>query len=225
MAIAPSLGTEGVIFGTSYYSNLGGSELTLYDYANGNVTSPDFGAFLGTLPIPATITNVQGVAWKSPYLYFSSSNTLPGGNGGGIERVLYQNGVLSSQAELIWNQTSSVQGLGFDGSDILEATQPGGATTLSPPLPAASSPRSAAAPPPPGTATAAAPIRRPVVGSGNAQRRRGDRHIWHGATNAVTAAASASRSMRLLVGSLIFNSTNGRTIRWRATTSPLMQSR
>ncbi len=130
LTIAPTAGTDGVMFGTSYYAQHGGSQLTMYDYAGGNVTSPQFGAFLGTLPIPATITNIQGVAWKAPYLYFSSSNSLPGGNGGGIERVLYQNGVLSNQAELVWNANTTVQGLGFEGSNLLEALQSGGSDNI-----------------------------------------------------------------------------------------------
>ncbi len=125
LTIVPSAGKHGVIFGTSFYARLGGSQLTMYDYAGGNVTSSRFGAFLGSLPIPATITDIQGVAWKAPYFYFSAGTTLPGSTGG-IQRVLYQNGKLSSQAELVWNYSATVQGIGFEGSNILEAIQPGG---------------------------------------------------------------------------------------------------
>ena len=125
LTIVPTAGTAGVIFGTSYLAAAGGGELTMYNYAGGNVTSSQFGQYLGTLPIPTTITNIQGVAWKAPYFYFSSSNSLPGSTGG-VERVLYQNGVISSQAQLVWNYTATVQGVGFDGNNMLEAIEPGG---------------------------------------------------------------------------------------------------
>ena len=210
MTIAPTAGASGVMFGTSFYAQFGGSQLTMYDYANGNVTSPTFGNFLGTLPIPATITNIQGVAWKAPYFYFSSSNSLPGGNGGGIERVLYQNGVMSSTAQLVWNANASVQGIGFQGNNILEALQTGGSDNI--------------------VATFAS-SRFNSVGSGAVATWNCNRNgsfsdaSWdpampnaggataifgNGTTNVLTAAAiSITVDAPYLVGSLIFDPTNG----------------
>src|SRR5207248_11330931 len=77
------------------------------------------GAFLGTLQIPSSVTNVQGVTWKAPYFYFSGSK---------LSRVLYQNGTLATQAETLWTAPTTVQGIGFDGSNLYQVLQSGSTT-------------------------------------------------------------------------------------------------
>ncbi len=121
VVVVPTAGANGVMFGASFEAGIGADKLWLYDYAGGNVTSSSFGNFLGALQIPSSIVGIQGVAWKGSYFYFSDTN------GNRIDRVLYQNGVLSSQAETVWYSPTTVQGLGFDGANLLEVLQ-GGST-------------------------------------------------------------------------------------------------
>jgi autotransporter-associated beta strand protein len=118
LAVVPTAGTDGIIFVTSNYANEGGSQLWMYNYADGNVSSPNFGAYLGNLQIPSGISGIQGVAYKAPYFYFS---------GTGMDRVLYQNGVLGNQAQVMWQSSNTFQGLTVEGSNILQVLQ-GGAT-------------------------------------------------------------------------------------------------
>jgi autotransporter-associated beta strand protein len=122
LAVVPSHGSSGIIYASSFEPNSGGDKLWMYDYAWGNVLAPNFGSFLGTLELPATVLSVQGVAWKAPYFYFSD------GNNSTIQRVLYQNGVLSTQSEAIWTAPTTVQGLGFDGGNLLQVLQSGSTT-------------------------------------------------------------------------------------------------
>ena len=42
--------------------------------------------------------------------------------------MLYQNGALATQAETIWTAPTTVQGLGFDGSNLLQVLQSGSTT-------------------------------------------------------------------------------------------------
>lgn len=118
LVVVPSAGTDGIIFGTSYYASAGGTQLWMYNYADGNVLSPTFGAYLGNLQIPSSVTDIQGVAYKAPYFYFSGLT---------LDRVLYQNGVLSSQSQVVWQTGSTVQGLTVSGSSILQVLQGGSA--------------------------------------------------------------------------------------------------
>ncbi len=115
----PTQGARGIIYATSFEQGIGADKLWMYDYAGGNVNDPSFGSFLGTLPIPSSVTNIQGVAWKAPYFYF-------GGNQ--LFRVLYQNGTLASQAETLWTAPTTGQGLGFDGSNLYQILQSGSTT-------------------------------------------------------------------------------------------------
>ncbi len=124
LCVVPNAGAHGVIFGSSYFANVGGGELWMYNYADGNVLSPDFGGFLGTLQLPSNVTGIQGVTWRAPYFYLSAVESY----GNLVQRVLYQNGTLSSQVENIWQATGSVQGLCFEGSHILQTVQSGTAT-------------------------------------------------------------------------------------------------
>lgn len=119
LVVVPTQGVHGIMFASSFEANIGGDKLWMYDYADGNVLSPTFGSFLGTLQIPAAVQGIQGVAWKAPYFYFSD------GSDSTIRRVLYQNGVLSTQAELVWNAPTTVQGLAFDGSNLFQVLQSG----------------------------------------------------------------------------------------------------
>ena len=112
LVVVPSQGAQGIIYISSFERGIGADKLWMYDYAGGNVTSPNFGNFLGTLQIPSSVVSIQGVAYKAPYFYFSD------GTHSAIERVLYQNGALSSQAETVWTAPTTVQGLGFDGEPL-----------------------------------------------------------------------------------------------------------
>jgi autotransporter-associated beta strand protein len=123
LVVVPTAGKDGVIFVTSYFANAGGGQLWMYNYADGNVLSATFGAYLGNLPIPTTVSQIQGVAWKAPYFYFSGTT----GSAGTIDRVLYQNGVLSNQSQVMWQGGGTMQGLTVSGSDILQVIQ-GGST-------------------------------------------------------------------------------------------------
>jgi autotransporter-associated beta strand protein len=122
LEVVPTHGANGIIYASSFEPNIGGDKLWMYDYAGGNVLAPNFGNFLGSLELPSTVVNVQGVAWKAPYFYFSD------GNNSSIQRVLYQNGTLASQSEAIWTAPTTVQGLGFDGSNLLQVLQSGSTT-------------------------------------------------------------------------------------------------
>lgn len=125
LTVVPTLGADGIVFATSFEPPpAGGDKLWMYDYAGGNVQSSSFGNFLGTFQIPTSITGIQGVAWKAPYFYFSA------GNSSSIQRVAFQNGVLASQAEPVWTAPTTVQGLGFDGSNLLQVLQSGGTTEI-----------------------------------------------------------------------------------------------
>ena len=76
LVVVPNAGTDGIIFGTAYYAANGGiqgTQLWMYNYADGNVLSPNFGAYLGNLQIPTSIAGIQGVAWKAPYFYFNGT--------------------------------------------------------------------------------------------------------------------------------------------------------
>lgn len=120
LVVVPTAGTDGVIFVTSYYANEGGTELWMYNYADGNVESPNFGTYLGNLQIPAGISNIQGVAYKAPYFYFSGTT---------LDRVLYQNGTLANQDQVMWQTPNTVQGLTIEGSNILQVLQSGSTTS------------------------------------------------------------------------------------------------
>jgi autotransporter-associated beta strand protein len=122
LAVVPTHGANGIIYASSFEPNIGGDKLWMYDYAGGNVLAPNFGNFLGSLELPSTVVNVQGVAWKAPYFYFSDANNSS------IQRVLLQNGTLASQSEAIWTAPTTVQGLGFDGSNLLQVLQSGSTT-------------------------------------------------------------------------------------------------
>jgi autotransporter-associated beta strand protein len=128
LAVVPTAGANGIIYVSSFEANAGGDKLWMYDYAGGNVTSAAFGNFLGALQLPASLQGIQGVEWKAPYFYFSS------GQNSTLQRVLYQNGALATQAETVWNASTTVQGLGFDGANLLQVLQSGstseGAETL-----------------------------------------------------------------------------------------------
>ncbi len=122
LVVVPSQGAHGIIYVSSFEAGSGADKLWMYDYAGGNVTSPSFGNFLGTLQIPSSVVTIQGVAYKAPYFYFSD------GTHSAIERVLYQNGVLANQAETVWTAPTTVQGLGFDGPNLLQVLQSGSTT-------------------------------------------------------------------------------------------------
>jgi autotransporter-associated beta strand protein len=122
ITVVPTAGANGIMYVSSFEANSGGGQLWMYDYAGGNVTSSAFGSFLGTLQIPASVQGIQGVEWKAPYFYFSD------GQNGTIQRVLYQNGTLAAQAQLVWTAPTTVQGLGFDGANLLQVLQSGSAT-------------------------------------------------------------------------------------------------
>jgi autotransporter-associated beta strand protein len=122
LAVVPTAGANGIVYVSSFEANSGGGQLWMYDYAGGNVTSPAFGNFIGTLQIPASVQEIQGVEWKAPYFYFSD------GQNSTIQRVLYQNGALAAQAQLVWTAPTTVQGLGFDGANLLQVLQSGSST-------------------------------------------------------------------------------------------------
>jgi autotransporter-associated beta strand protein len=119
LTVVPSQGAHGIIYVSSFEANIGGDKLWMYDYASGNVLAPNFGNFLGTLQIPSSVTGIQGVEYKAPYFYFSDHTHSA------IERVLYQNGALAAQAETVWTSPTTVQGLGFDGPNLLQVLQAG----------------------------------------------------------------------------------------------------
>ena len=122
LVVVPSQGAQGIIYISSFEAGAGGNQLWMYDYAGGNVTAPNFGNFLGTLQIPSSVITIQGVAYKAPYFYFSD------GTHSAIERVLYQNGVLASQAQTVWTAPTTVQGLAFDGGNLWQVLQSGSTT-------------------------------------------------------------------------------------------------
>ena len=122
LVVVPSQGAQGIIYISSFEAGAGGNQLWMYDYAGGNVTAPNFGNFLGTLQIPSSVVTIQGVAYKAPYFYFSD------GTHSAIERVLYQNGVLASQAQTVWTAPTTVQGLAFDGANLWQVLQSGSTT-------------------------------------------------------------------------------------------------
>ena len=62
LVVVPTQGTNGIIYVSSFEAYAGGDKLWMYDYAGGNVLAPNFGNFLGTLQIPASVTSIQGVA-------------------------------------------------------------------------------------------------------------------------------------------------------------------
>ncbi len=64
LTVVPNAGPHGVMFATAYFANVGGRQLWMYNYADGNVLAPDFGSYLGSLTLPSSVTNVQGVAWQ-----------------------------------------------------------------------------------------------------------------------------------------------------------------
>ncbi len=122
LVVVPSQGAHGIIYISSFEAGIGADKLWMYDYAGGNVTSPSFGNFLGTLQIPASVISIQGVAYKAPYFYFSDATHSA------IERVLYQNGALANQAETVWTAPTTVQGLAFDGANLWQILQSGSTT-------------------------------------------------------------------------------------------------
>ncbi len=121
LTVVPTQGARGVIYATSFEQGIGADKLWMYDYAGGNVNDPSFGSFLGTLQVPSSVTNIQGVAWKAPYFYFSGTQ---------LSRVLYKNGSLDSQAEPLWTAPTTVQGIGFEGSNLYQILQSGSTTEV-----------------------------------------------------------------------------------------------
>ena len=127
LVVVPQHGGQGVIYGTSFVHSAGGQKLWMYDFAGGDINSAVFGRFLGTLDIPSTVTNIQGVEWSAPYFYFSAAG---GSRGNRIERVRLAGGVLDGTSEIVVNGYTTVQGLAFDGDIALQAFQSGSTTEI-----------------------------------------------------------------------------------------------
>ena len=114
-----------MIYVTSYFANVGGQKLWMYDYQDGNVLSAHFGDFLGALDIPASITSIQGVEWKDGSFYFSA---VGGAAGNRIERVPLLGDHLATYSELLLSGQSTFQGIGFAGELGLITTESGATT-------------------------------------------------------------------------------------------------
>ncbi len=127
LTIAPDQGPHGVMFVTSFFQNLGGDRLWMYDFASGDPNSLQFGSFLGSLPLPGELHDIQGVAWQAPFFYFSMSSGL-------ISRVHFADGQLDTHAETVVDAFNTLQGLGFEGHTLLQAEQSGPTDDIVEPL-------------------------------------------------------------------------------------------
>ena len=128
LTIVPEHGQSGVIYVTSYFQDVGGSKLWMYDLAGGDTGSDHFGDFLGSLALPPELLDIQGVAWHAPYFYFSMASASS------IYRVKYDQGSLNAHAEFVVNVYNTVQGLGFEGNTLWQAEQSGLTTERVEPL-------------------------------------------------------------------------------------------
>jgi hypothetical protein len=121
IVVVPEHGAHGVMYVSSFFAGIGAEKLWMYDFQNGNSSAPEFGQFLGTLSIPSTITDIQGIEWKAPYFYFSAS----GQGGNQISRVALTDAGLAANSELVARGFRTVQGMAIDGDLAYQALQSG----------------------------------------------------------------------------------------------------